>query len=74
MDRCQDCDVKYVRETGRALNTRRKEHHLSVRNVKVEKSAPVEHVIENDHRIAWDDIKLYVQRAGGRRENGRRHG
>jgi hypothetical protein len=29
-----------------------------VRNVKGEKSALVNHVITNDHRIAWDDTKV----------------
>ena len=43
--------------TGRALRTGKKEHHTSVRNVATDKSALVEHVIENNHRVAWDDTK-----------------
>jgi hypothetical protein len=55
---CQDCDVKYIGETGRALGTRIKEHHASVKNGKVQNSALAEHVFDNGHRIVWDDTKV----------------
>ena len=55
---CMDCEVKYMGETGRALGTRTKEHHSSVKYEKTESSALAKHVIDNDHRIAWEDVKI----------------
>ena len=71
---CMDCEVKYMGETGRALGTRRKEHHSSVKYEKTESSALAKHLIDNDHRIAWEDVKIVFRENGGHRENGKKHG
>ena len=36
---CKDCEIKYLGETGYALDTRTKEHYSSVKNEKIESPA-----------------------------------
>ena len=55
---CQDCEVSYIGETGRAVGTRRKEHQRSVKYLDVDKSALAEHIYEYDHGIAWEKTEI----------------
>ena len=57
----EDCGVRYIGETGRSINIRRKEHVQSDRLGKSESSALAQHVEEQDHRIAWDATRIFVK-------------
>ena len=46
---CRDCDALYVGETGRSLETRKREHIDAVKNFDLKKSALCQRVAENDH-------------------------
>ena len=58
---CHDCDVVYIRETGRSLETRKREHIDAVKNLDLKKSAPCQHVTENDHFINWNNASKYYE-------------
>ena len=45
--------------TGRSLETRKREHIDAVKNFDVKKSALCQHVAENDHFIDWDNLKIF---------------
>ena len=49
---CSNCDIQYIGETGRSLQTRGCEHKRSVRGSKVEQSALAEHVQQTGHTIS----------------------
>ena len=53
---CLNCDIQYIGETGRSLQTRRCEHKRSVRDNKVEQSALAEHVQQTGHAISWKNM------------------
>ena len=55
---CQDCNTKYIGETGRALSTRIKEHQACVHLAKYEKSALAEHANSLGHDISWQDVDI----------------
>ena len=55
---CRDCDAVYIGETGRSLETRKREHIDAVKNFDLKKSALCQHVAENDHFIDWDNAKI----------------
>ena len=55
---CSDCGAVYIGETGRSLETRRREHIDAVKNFDLKKSALCQHVAENDHFIDWDNAKI----------------
>jgi hypothetical protein len=54
---CSDCSWSYIGETGRAFNTRRKEH---IKNVELDKSGSniANHAWANDHKIDFDGGKI----------------
>jgi hypothetical protein len=54
---CADCSWSYIGETGRAFNTRRKEHR---RNVELYKSGSniANHAWTNNHRIDFNSRKI----------------
>ena len=54
---CSDCPWNYIGETGRAFNTRKKEH---VRNVKQFKDGSniAKHAWSNDHKIDFENSKI----------------
>ena len=54
---CADCSWSYIGETGRALETRKKEH---IRNVKQFKpgSNMAKHAWTQDHKINFDECKI----------------
>ena len=51
---CQQCDVKYIGETKRALGTREKEHQAALRRNHAKQSALAEHAIQTGHDIDWE--------------------
>nr|CAB3248364.1 glucosylceramidase-like [Phallusia mammillata] len=58
---CRDCDMVYIGQTKRNLNSRLKEHKVAVKNMDVNKSALCEHVFVCDHRINWNDAQVLKQ-------------
>ena len=48
---CADCERAYVRQTGRTLRQRIKEHLKAVSTFNTDTSALVEHVLTEDHHI-----------------------
>ena len=58
---CSNCDIQYIEETGRSLQTRRCEHKHSVRDNKVEESALAEHVQQTGHTISLGNMRLIIK-------------
>ena len=58
---CSDCNIQYIAETGRALQTRKQEDKRSVEQQRVEQSALAEHVKQTGHNISWDDMRPLVK-------------
>ena len=54
----RDCNAVYVGETGRSVRTRKREHVDAVKTFNTKKSALSQHVMEFDHRIDWDNVKI----------------
>ena len=61
------CSFSYVGETGRPLEERRKEHVRAVRDLDIDRSELAKHVLESDHRIAFDDMLCLDRESGWRR-------
>ena len=55
---CRDCNAVYVGETERSIRTRKREHADAVKTFNTKKSALSQHVMDFDHRIDWDDVKI----------------
>ena len=55
---CRDCNAVYVGETGRSVRTRKREHADAVKTFNTKKSALSQHVMDFDHRIDWDNVKI----------------
>ena len=55
---CEDCDVEYIGETGRAFGTRQDEHERAVRLKKSGNSALAKHVHDEDHSVAWKKSRI----------------
>ena len=53
-----NCNAVYVGETGRGVRTRKREHVDAVKTFNTKKSALSQHVMEFDHRIDWDNVKI----------------
>ena len=54
---CRDCDLVYLGQTGRDLNTRLIEHKRSIRYAQ-ESSAVFHHVKNFNHTFEWDKASL----------------
>ena len=54
---CQDCELVYIGETGRNLETRIKEHKYAVKSHN-KNNALFHHKYETDHRINWQGSHL----------------
>ena len=54
----RDCNAVYVGETGRSVRTRKLEHADAVKTFNTKKSALSQHVMDFDHRIHWDNVKI----------------
>ena len=55
---CRDCNAVYVGETGRSVRTRKREHAVAVKTFNTKKSVLSQHVMDFDHRIDWDNVKI----------------
>ena len=55
---CRDCNAVYVGETGRSVRTRKREHADAVKTFNTKISALSQHVMDFDHRIDWDSVKI----------------
>ena len=55
---CRDCNVVYVGETGRSVRTTKREHADAVKTFNTKKSALSQHVMDFNHRIDWDNVKI----------------
>ena len=55
---CRDCNAVYVGDTGRSVRTSKREHADAVKTFNTKKSALSQHVMEFDHRIDWDNVKI----------------
>ena len=58
LQNCRDCNAVYVGETGRSVRTRKREHVDAVKTFNTKKSALSQHVMDFDHRIDWDNVKI----------------
>ena len=58
---CANCNVQYIGETGRTLQTRKREHMRSVCTNNVKNSALAEHANSTGHAIDWDNMKPLVK-------------
>ena len=57
---CNDCDRKYIGETGRNLTTRLSEHQRDIRNGK-EQSQVFQHVRDNDHNFNFSEPEIILR-------------
>ena len=48
----------YVGETGRSVRTRKRQHADAVKTFNTKKSVLSQHVMDFDHRIDWDNVKI----------------
>ena len=55
---CRDCNAVYVGETGRSVRTRKRKHADAVNTFITKKSALSQHVVNFDHKIDWDNVKI----------------
>ena len=56
---CEDCDVEYIGETGRAFGTRQGEHERAVRLKKSGNSFSIELFFsDEDHSVAWKKSRI----------------
>ena len=55
---CRDCNAVHVGQTGRSVRTRKREHVDAVKTFNIKKSALSQHVLNFDHRINWDNVKI----------------
>ncbi len=54
---CKDCNLVYIRETGRNIDTRIKEHRYAVKRGD-DNNAIYRHVLNKDHTIDWNNSQL----------------
>ena len=55
---CRYCNAVYVGEAGRSVRARKREHADAVETFNTKKSALSQHVMDFDHRIDWDNVKI----------------
>lgn len=56
---CKNCDKSYIGQTGRYLNTRKKEHIRDVKNKnKINITSLVEHCKDFDHEFNFEETKI----------------
>ena len=56
---CEDCDVEYIGETGRAFGRRQGEHERAVRLKKSGNSFPIELFFNDEDRsVAWKKSRI----------------
>ena len=56
---CNDCDKKYVGQTKRLLNSRRREHEDNIKKDESLHNIVTKHLLENcEHSIDWENFKI----------------
>ena len=55
---CENCDKKYIGETGRRLETRIKEHKKGAEGEKENVSGLSQHIKQTKHKIKFDDVEI----------------
>ena len=58
---CKDCGQSHIGETWFSFSTRCQEHMHDVNGWKPNCSVLSPHIISNDYKIDWDNIKILVQ-------------
>jgi len=53
-----ECGKVYIRETGRSMQERIKEHDRDIRLARTQTSAVSEHTCETGHYAIWNDVKF----------------
>ena len=48
----------YLGETGRGVRTRKRKHADPIKTFNTKKSALSQHVMDFDHKIDWDNVKI----------------
>ena len=48
----------FVGETGRSVRNRKREHADAFKIFNIQKSALSQHVVDFNHRIDWDNVKI----------------
>ena len=61
---CKDCPWKYVGETQRPVEVRKKEHVRAVRNFQLDSSEVAKHVHESQHHVDFDSMEVIDQEEG----------
>ena len=56
-----ECELEYVGETKRSIETRIKDHKKHIEKAEWEKSAVAAHYNDSKHKILWDDTKIVAQ-------------
>jgi len=54
---CKNCNVSYIRQTKRRLNTRILEHKKNINKKTANHSIITEHKLEFGHELDWDNPK-----------------
>ena len=57
----------YVGETGRSVRTKKREHADAVKIFNTKKSALSQHVMDFDHKIDWNNVKILKSQSHGYR-------
>ena len=55
---CRDCNAVYVGETERSVRIRKRKHVDAVKTFNTKKLVLNQHVMDFDHRIDWDNVKI----------------
>ena len=63
----RDCNAVYVDGTGCSVRTRKREHADAIKTFKTKKSALSQHVMDFDHGIDGDNVKILKSESHGYR-------
>lgn len=55
------CETSYIRETGRSINQRIKEHAANIKHGKTKSSTLTEHAVKTKHHICIEEAKVVAK-------------